>query len=510
MLMLFKTYKRYSSGFIDITIPLEHDCYGKNFLFSRVGKSGICSRYQQGFPMQWNDNMGGIRKNNRVTHCVDTWLLHNIISFDSGRSSFLNCTLYLENNGLVDMELHGSVKLTISSSIIFPSLQYMDHKDAHYFMMKIVADTLKDYPVNIDVVESNTSVNLVTPSAHMYNMISRIHFTVMHRAHDAPIFAIRLQFLTNHVCGSVLHNNFSDFYPVYRLRGDITTVALSRYFLYNKVFQLILNKGHIHGPCLIHVEGQSCSRCRCKKLNINFRPYDLMVKDITTHKIDVSIKTKGSLVGCVLDIGIWEHFVMENTPSKTYYHEWKNIYRLTWDIISNRGYSLRVNTSCDQSTNCSICSELCNIAVSIDEQRNGLKRQDIHDIHIPLTDIKLLSYQEQLLDCLRHPETTCFIADDIMDTIDLEPIFMMAEPFSSSISLSKLVYVNWYEALEFCSKGNSHLVTLESMLLDKLKKTLLSENDFVNHWDKLNIHVFAGLYRSATVSTFTCNHLLVI
>ena len=45
-------------------------------------------------------------------------------------------------------------------------------------MMKIVAHILKDYPVNTDVVESDTSVNLLTPSVHMFNIISRINFTV--------------------------------------------------------------------------------------------------------------------------------------------------------------------------------------------------------------------------------------------------------------------------------------------------------------------------------------------
>ena len=311
MLMLFKNYEGYSSSFVDITIPVESDCYGTNFLFSRLSESGLSSRYRQ-ISMKWNDNMGGIHEKNSVSHCVDIWLLHNIISFDSGRSSFLNCTLYLDNNRLVYMELHGPVQLTISSSIIFPSLQYMDYQDAHYFMVKILADTLKDYPVNADVIGSNTSVNLMKPSVHMFSIISRIQFTVRHRAHDAPIFAIRMQFLTSHVCGSVLHNNFSDFYPLYMLRGDITTVALSSHFSYNKAFQLIFNKtGHIHGPCQLHVEGQSCSQCRCKKLNIIFQPYNLITDVIMTHKIDVSIKAKSSLTGCVLDIGIWEHFVME-------------------------------------------------------------------------------------------------------------------------------------------------------------------------------------------------------
>ena len=375
----------------------------------------------------------------------------------------------------------------------------MDHKDAHYFMVKIVADTLKDYPINADVNESNTSVSLMTPSVHVFNFISRIHFSVSHRAHDAPIFAIRLQFLTNHVCGSALHNNLSDFYPVYKLRSDITTVALSSYFLYNKNFQLILNKtGHIHGTCQLHVEGQCCSQCRCKKLNINFWPYDLMTEIITTHKIDVSIMTKGSMAGCILDIGIWEHFGMEDGQKKTYYHEWKNIYRLRWYVIFNKGYSLVLNTSCDHSANCSFCSELCNIAVSIDvQQRILLKWQDNQDniIETPLTDIKSL-YQEQILDCLRHLETTCSAANEIMHETDYEPV---KKPFRSNISLSKVMHDNWYEAQEFCLKRNSHLITLESTLLYNIKNILLSETDFVNNWEKSNIHVFAGLYRSTRV-----------
>ena len=32
MLIMFKTYKGYSRGFVDITAPVEHDCYGQNFI----------------------------------------------------------------------------------------------------------------------------------------------------------------------------------------------------------------------------------------------------------------------------------------------------------------------------------------------------------------------------------------------------------------------------------------------------------------------------------------------
>ena len=116
------------------------------------------------------------------------------------------------------------------------------------------------------------------------------------------------------------------------------------------------------------------------------------------------------------------------------------------------------------------------------------------------TDIKPLYYQEQLFDCLRHPEAQCVAAAEIMHMTDFA---FLTEPFRSSISLSKIVYGNWYEAQEFCSKRNFHLITLESTLLYKLKNILLSETDFVNNWDKSNIHVFAGLYRSTTVSTLT-------
>ena len=64
--------------------------------------------------MSWHDTMGGLGKNNRINHCVDFWLTHNIISSDPGRGTFLNCSLYLESNRLVGMELNGPVKLSIS------------------------------------------------------------------------------------------------------------------------------------------------------------------------------------------------------------------------------------------------------------------------------------------------------------------------------------------------------------------------------------------------------------
>ena len=118
----------------------------------------------------------------------------------------------------------------------------------------------------------------------------------------------------------------------------------------------------------------------------------------------------------------------------------------------------------------------CNIVVSIDvQQRNWLKRQDIQDIFLPSIDNK--PYQEQLVDCLSNIEATCNIADGIMSANRIEPL-MPAEPFRNSISLSKIGYGNWYEAQEFCSKRDSHLVTLDTMLPGKLKKVILKTTRF--------------------------------
>ena len=49
ILIIFQTFKGYSSGFVDITLHVEHDCYGKNFLISRISPYRKCSLSYQSF-----------------------------------------------------------------------------------------------------------------------------------------------------------------------------------------------------------------------------------------------------------------------------------------------------------------------------------------------------------------------------------------------------------------------------------------------------------------------------
>ena len=121
---------------------------------------------------------------------MDIWLLHNIITYGSGRTDFSNCTFNLEKHFLNVAELTGSVKLVISGSIIYPSLAYMDPRVTDYFTTIFNADTIKDFPTSNTIIRTHTFVNLLNQERYIFNIMKKISFSV--QTQDAPIFAIRI------------------------------------------------------------------------------------------------------------------------------------------------------------------------------------------------------------------------------------------------------------------------------------------------------------------------------
>ena len=499
ILIVFQTFKGYSSGFVDISIPIDKECYGENVLFTsdeeHIGISGVCNEREQS-SLSWNDNMESVQQKTTGTYCTDIWLSHNIISLGAGRKLFPNCSFDLSAgfNAHQKLGLLGSVRLAVSSSIIYPSLSYMDHKDTEYFNMDMLVNTLEDFPVSSDTVETHTSVNLLNETEYLFNFISKIYLTVRHRAKDAPIFAVRMRILTDLACGSALYDNFSGIYPVHKVSSDTSTVMLSQYFPHNALLYILLNKtGHIHGPCRILFDSRSCSQAQSQTLQIYFRPeYGNFLKKVRMHKIDVSLKAVRCLTDCYLNIGIWEQLETETARTGSCYHEWKNIYRLTWYAVADWGYLLNISSTCDQLSTCSSCTYDIFVSISVFQSTWKINEQ-LFPLYLPTVDNK--GYLEQLADCMNPPQLSCFVYEALTGHNSFGVFF--EETTYTGFSLSDLEYLNWYEAQEFCSRRNSHLVTLTPMLSHKLKQIFISKFGLSCNWESL--HVFAGLHRGGSV-----------
>ena len=490
--IVFQTFKGYSSGFIDMTIHVENDCYGRNVLYqNKIDVFGDNV-------LEFIDNLNTLHQNQRMTHCLDLWLLHNIMNWGSGRAIYTNCTFDLPDSYYKLADLVGSVRLTISGSILYPSVSYIDPNDLAHFTMTINAETMKDYPVNDTIIKSHTFVNLFNQAKYSFNLINKMSFRVRHGEKYAPIFAVRIQFLADLLCGSLLHNNFSDYYPVYKLNSDFSNVFVSKYYPSNTVVHILLNKtGHIHGPCRMVVEGQNCSHTGYQVQKIHFQSFYAFTKTIITHKVDVSLMTEGCSANCSMGIEIWEIFDVELKGKRVYSHKWNKIYRLTWYAVANWGYSLFINSSCANSLQNSSCMELCDVAVSMHvlHQHNLQINQNFPNGYLPMIDSK--TYSEELADCLKYPNSMCRILDLII-FVDNLGVFL-TDSTKREFSLSEIKYGNWYEAQEFCMGRNSHLLTLTPTLPENVTEIFLAKLLVENKVYKSNI--FDGLHRSDMVST---------
>ena len=409
ILIIFKTFKGYSNGYVDMTIPLEKDCYGRNLLFGKAVYKDRC--IQANLLKGWMDKRNTESTNIPTTHCLDLWLAHNIIRYESSPSPFPNCPFNIIGLQLKSLELVGRFELFISSAtIIYQSKTFMHPNYADDWVMEIKRMMMNGFPTDLNVTGSSITVPLSSfaPSRHMFNITTGIKFLPKHLAKNLPIIAIRLQFLMDRVCSSEVWNNISDFYPVYRLSGNVLLLALSNLEPNIAMLKLLNKTGHIHGPCRMIIEGGQCIQSLTQIVQIFFRPHISTPKD-KTHKIDIAMKGFNCSYDCYLNISILENIkIYNNNRGKLHgfrFHEWQRIYRLTWYASVSRGYSIQINSSCSQPS----CSRLCNIAVSVVLHR----WKEVFDrVTLPFYKDDRSLY-EYAADCLKDVDSRCKIFDAI-------------------------------------------------------------------------------------------------
>ena len=259
---------------------------------------------------------------------------------------------------------------------------------------------------------------------------------------------------------------------------------LPRNHPYQELADLLLEyEGYNRGTCRALISGYKCSQLisHYQIIRIYHQPHKSL---LLPHEIDISLKkTINCSIECSLDIGIWE-YMYTNDTIRSRYHEWKRIYRLTWQIIAvkSRGFSVIINLTCDT------CRKLCDIAVAV-----GLPLTSNYMFGSNATPTK---YLDMLFEMFK-PWITGFKVSYRYSTF--EHVISNLQKLKHGITSSDHMYGNWYDANAYCLARNSSLVAHTPGLLNHL----MVETDAVDAghgWKKSQEHYFAGFHRDSLVS----------
>ena len=481
LVLTFITFDGYSHGFVDITADNDQRCFGSNIAISR-GPS--CSSILS----SWRDEK--LIPGRTMSVCTDVWLLNEIDMFES--LPVENCTFTLDHVQL------GFPVATFKMSVY----NYLiDHTDLSF-------DSGAESSLEMDVemkifqqnsansVSTNVSFTVSLPAfEHNEYSFDFPHYTIFSVRllgyNKFPTFAIRVHFIERRICspqdpviGSYNHNmNTSADDVIHIIRENISDVYLSPRHPYDELLSSVYQyEGYNRGTCRSLVKGHKCSHSvsHYHIINIHYPPHTSLV---TPQEVDISLKkTPNCSTDCSLNIGILE-YIETNSSRKIRYHEWRGVYRVTWQIIAakSRGYLVTINSTCLVCT-----AQLCDVAIAL-----GL----------PLTSNKVLpdtnnvygKYLDQftLLDVMLSVER-------VMLFKTFQSIFMDLTSPSHPITSSDLVYGNWYDAHAYCVNRNSTLFTLPHWQSGHLLDLVHAADD---GWKSSHKHYFAGLHRANSVST---------
>ena len=317
--IVFKTFKGYSSGYIFLTIDIDFECVGLNYLSFLHG-------YALDRRKTWTDTAQH-EYQPQIEKCTDVWFLHFGIH-DTDRLG--ECLVPVTPEGPFDQAV-GPFKLIMFSSIFYGHPSYfMDPKVS----IDIYADTVKDFPVNLTTEKVQITTTLSETHEYDFPPANKLSIKLNFSEGSSKFtLALRIQIIEKHICSSVENLHPFDISQIYHLNRDIIDIYLSQWYPYNGLAISYMNyTGHNLGTCRMLLEGQTCSPwiSSYKPIRINYRP---IIKLKAAHSIDISMmKVANCSIDCPLDIEIWE--ILDNIAiPRTRYHRWKSI--LSADLASD-------------------------------------------------------------------------------------------------------------------------------------------------------------------------------
>ena len=492
-IVIFMSFEGYSNGFIDLTFSEDKECFGSNIVIS--GGS-----YGNTILSHWGDisagassildHMDDINLKERTTlMCRDVWLLNEIDIFES--LPFQNYTFTLDH-ALLGFPV-ASCNMYIYGYYIHQTDFSVDSNAKSSLEIDVEINTSRKFPVKPEMVKFNFTAPPFVQSEHILDLRVYTTFKLKLLGYDKfPTFAIRVQFVENLICSpheqltafpNMLANRVAK-HVIYRMEGNISDVNLSPCHPYDELLSSLYNSaGYNGGTCRAIVKGHECSylKSHYQIIKIHYFPHKTLV---TPHEIDISMKkTTNCSTECSLDIGILEY--MQNVSlRKTRYHEWRKVYRTTWQIMTAkaRGYIVTINSTCAS------CTQLCDIALALGLPLTSNKvipgTNNIYGKYVDLIrifgDIRMKLHQSHKL----------------LTFSDFQSILLNITSTVGSITESEKIYGSWYDAHAYCAERNSSLLTLHPSQSGHVLDIGPSHS-----WTNLNEYYFAGLRRADSVST---------
>ena len=229
MVIVFKTFKEYSQGSVNLTISHDPDCTGWNYMTTL---SSQC--FQKDGWYHWKDH------SNEKTYsptCSDFWLTHYVTDI-LNPSELENCIYSLNLSNKLRRTV-GSFKFMVSGLTIYKnSTSVISSHTTSYLNMIIASVSRRDFPFNPTKKKTIFSLKLPTPSKQtfLFNPISNLHVKLNYTGpFQQLIFVIRMQIVENVICSSVEDHHPLDITQMYTLNSDISDVYLSRIYPYNVI-----------------------------------------------------------------------------------------------------------------------------------------------------------------------------------------------------------------------------------------------------------------------------------
>ena len=442
--IVFATFQGYSRGSIYLTSVRDLECTGLNIEISR-GPS--CNNYLTSWDdLYWNEYLLGFPHTRIQNNCTDVWLMNDIDYFDS--SPFENCSFVFDP--IQSAFVVGSVKMTTGAST-----SYINSSTLLGDIMHVAMNTFTDANPKT-TTKKYFSVHLKTQNEYKFYSIGDMAFKINFSIYDElPVFAIRIKFqrLSEMICAEKLTPKL-----ISRIENGNSDVYLPRDHPHeHHAYQLDHSSGYNRGICRVHIVDQICSFLvpNYQIIRIHYYPRKSV---ISPHEVDISLKkTLNCSIKCSLDVGILEYIIDTNGKMKSRYHEWRGIYRLTWQIIpaKSRGFSVTINSTCQA------CTKLCEVAVALGlplktNQRHGLNGSDKY-YNLPYLDV--LEVADKIRNWLKY---------DTFERI----LFNLTRP-EQRLILRNAVYGSWNDAQTYCLSQNSSLATLTPHLSRQLKSLAL-------------------------------------
>ena len=268
-----------------------------------------------------------------------------------------------------------------------------------------------------------------------------------------PVFALRIKLISESLICSQDMSKHNKKVLVLQTNGSNVEFYLPPNHPHDQITWNIAHKIQYYrayngGACRLLLIGRKCSPSVSHNqiIRIHYYPSKSL---LLPHEIDISMKkTLNCSSYCSLNVGILESIERNNTQMFRY-HEWKQIYRLTWQVIAaeSRCFSITINSTC------TACIKLCDVAVAmgLPLKSNLATVTSIDSFGMEMISTNNTDFFMDILTeyfCIQRKICKC--TDDMLRYGNFQRIMSKITSPVEGIMSQHATYGNWNDANAYC------------------------------------------------------------